>query len=88
MPFQTGVSRREKKIVGPLFQRGLPPVGTFLGEDSGLERRIGLNLDLFITDFTLGTHVKSLGHRTGSSDLRSRLVLNDFPDCSMLSFLL
>ena len=40
------VSRREDHIVGPLFLEGSPPAGTFLGEDSCLQRRIGLIDDL------------------------------------------
>src|SRR2546428_14072897 len=39
-------SRQRGKIITPFFLERLSPAGTFLGEDSGLERRIGLNKDL------------------------------------------
>jgi hypothetical protein len=38
--------RRNKMFDPPFFQEGSPPVGTFLGEDPVLERRIGLNRDV------------------------------------------
>jgi hypothetical protein len=51
-------TRRGKIIVGPLFFGGLSPAGTFLGEDSRLQRRMGLDRDLRNGTLTLGRSVE------------------------------
>src|SRR2546426_30388 len=52
------VSRRENHIVGPLFSGGLRPVETFLGADSRLQRRMGLDRDLRNGTLPQGRSVK------------------------------
>jgi len=45
-PSKQALSRRERRIVAPLFLWRLSLAGTFLGEDSVLRRRMGFDHDL------------------------------------------
>ena len=53
--------RREDQIVGPLFSLGVSLAGTFLGEDSCLQRRMGSDDDLRNGTLTLGRSVEHRG---------------------------
>ena len=52
------LARREDQIVGPLFSLGVSLAGTFLGEDSCLQPRIGSDDDLRNGTFPLGRSVE------------------------------
>ena len=67
--------RREDQIVGPLFSLGVSLAGTFLGEDSCLQRRMGLDDDLRNGTLPLGRSVNERGYWTACPDSGSGLVL-------------
>jgi hypothetical protein len=59
-----------KKFLAPLFSGGLPPAGTFLGDDSGLERRMGGDSDLSMNGFSLGGKREKRGREIGSVNFK------------------
>ena len=67
--------RREDQIVGPLFSLGVSLTGTFLGEDSCLQRRMGSDDDLRSGTLPLGRSVNERGYWTACPDSGSGLVL-------------
>jgi hypothetical protein len=76
-------SRVARKILlAPLFSLGVLLAGTFLGEDSGLQRRMGSDDDLRNGTLPLGRSVgeawEKPGYRTACSDLGFERVLGDF----------
>jgi hypothetical protein len=72
------VSRRRENILGPLFSGGLSPAGTFLGDDSGLERRMGGDSDLSMNGFSLGASVKNAVAKWAALISRSGGILCHF----------